>query len=178
MVNLLDLEVSDEVLEKTAELEKRQQSIKNEIRRSRSRESCLVNDSYNNDDSVSSRKQLKLYDSVRSFNPVVINIREDAETSFIDNPADGLYRASTPSEDSDAGEVKLNVHKMNTAIRLNHVIIENSPSSQLVLLNLPRPPKNRGAFQHNYMVYLDVLTENLQRVLFIGGSGKEVISIA
>lgn len=35
MVNLLDLEVSDEVLEKTAELEKRQQSIKNEIRVSR-----------------------------------------------------------------------------------------------------------------------------------------------
>ncbi|KAL6733203.1 hypothetical protein Aduo_003869 [Ancylostoma duodenale] len=86
---------------------------------------------------------------------------------------------------------------MNTAVRLNHVILENSPSSQLVLLTLPRPPKNRSTFQHSYMVrssfsrtislsekknpqlqvYLDVLTENLQRVLFIGGSGKEVITI-
>ncbi|XGW13283.1 hypothetical protein V3C99_013708 [Haemonchus contortus] len=67
--------------------------------------------------------------------------------------------------------------KMNTAVRLNHVINESSPNSQLVLLNLPRPPKHRTTFQHNYMVYLDVLTENLQRVLFVGGSGKEVVSI-
>ncbi|VDL64574.1 unnamed protein product [Nippostrongylus brasiliensis] len=117
-----------------------------------------------------------LDDSVRSFTPIVININEDAETSFIDNPADGLYRPSTPSDDSD-DDVKLNVHKMNTAVRLNHVILENSPNSQLVLLNLPRPPKHRATFQHNYMVYLDVLTEKLQRVLIIGGSGKEVITI-
>ncbi|KAK6732608.1 hypothetical protein RB195_016771 [Necator americanus] len=176
MVNLLDLEVSDEVVEKTAELERRQQTIKNEIRRSRSRESGLINDGYNNDDTINSRK-LRLNDSVRSFTPVVININEDAETSFIDNPADRLYRPSTPSEDSEDGDVKLNVHKMNTAVRLNRVIHENSPSSQLVLLTLPRPPKNRSTFQHSYMVYLDVLTENLQRVLFIGGSGKEVITI-
>ncbi|KAJ1358738.1 hypothetical protein KIN20_017240 [Parelaphostrongylus tenuis] len=173
MVNLLDLEVSDEVLEKTAELEKRQQAIKNDIRKSRSREST---DSFNNDDTLSSRKY-KLEDSVRSFTPIVININENAETSFIDNPADGLYRTSlTPSEE-ETEDVRLNVHKMNTAVRLNHVIRENSPSSQLVLLNLPRPPKFKSTFQHSYMIYLDVLTENLQRVLFIGGSGKEVISI-
>ncbi|VDN35758.1 unnamed protein product, partial [Cylicostephanus goldi] len=109
-------------------------------------------------------------DSVRSFTPIVININEDAETSFIDNPADGLYRPSTPSDESENGDVKLNVHKMNTAVRLNHVIKENSPDSQLVLLTLPRPPKNRSIFQNSYMVYLDVLTESLQRVLFIGGS--------
>ncbi|WKX95384.1 hypothetical protein Q1695_012100 [Nippostrongylus brasiliensis] len=176
MVNLLDMEVSDEVVEKTAELEKRQQSIKNEIKRSRSRESGFTNEAFNNDDTVNSRKQLRMNDSVRSFTPIVININEDAETSFIDNPADGLYRPSTPSDDSD-DDVKLNVHKMNTAVRLNHVILENSPNSQLVLLNLPRPPKHRATFQHNYMVYLDVLTEKLQRVLIIGGSGKEVITI-
>ncbi|VDO60920.1 unnamed protein product [Heligmosomoides polygyrus] len=136
MVNLLDLEVSDEVLEKTAELEKRQQSIKNEIRVSR----------FGLDGNLGS----------------LLVGREES------------WRGALMTTD----ESSLQVHKMNTAIRLNHVIIENSPSSQLVLLNLPRPPKNRGAFQHNYMVYLDVLTENLQRVLFIGGSGKEVISIA
>ncbi|KAK6050921.1 hypothetical protein COOONC_11574, partial [Cooperia oncophora] len=100
--------------------------------RSRSRESGFTNEAYNNDDTINSRKQLRLNDSVRSFTPVVINISEDAETSFIE-------------------------YQMNTAVRFNHVINENSPNSQLV--------------------YLDVLTENLQRVLFIGGSGKEVVSI-
>ncbi|XGW13285.1 hypothetical protein V3C99_013709 [Haemonchus contortus] len=186
MVNLLDMEVSDEVVEKTAELERQQQTIRSQIRRSKSRESGFTNEAFNNDDTINSRKQLRVYDSVRSFTPVIINITEDAETSFIDNalllrkhalpsnPADGLY---TPSEDSCGGDVKLNLLKMNTAVRLNHVINESSPNSQLVLLNLPRPPKHRTTFQHNYMVYLDVLTENLQRVLFVGGSGKEVVSI-
>ncbi|EYC41709.1 hypothetical protein Y032_0559g3451 [Ancylostoma ceylanicum] len=108
MVNLLDLEVSEEVVEKTAELERRQQTIKNEIRRSRSRESGFTNEAYNNDDTISSRK-LRLNDSVRSFTPIVININEDAETSFIDNPADGLYRPSSPSEESEIGDVKLNI---------------------------------------------------------------------
>ncbi|VDO05018.1 unnamed protein product [Haemonchus placei] len=131
MVNLLDMEVSDEVVEKTAELERQQQTIRSQIRRSKSRESGFTNEAFNNDDTINSRKQLRVYDSVRSFTPVIINITEDAETSFIDNPADGLY---TPSEDSCGGDVKLNV-------------------------------------------YLDVLTENLQRVLFVGGSGKEVVSI-
>ncbi|EYC41703.1 hypothetical protein Y032_0559g3450 [Ancylostoma ceylanicum] len=42
---------------------------------------------------------------------------------------------------------------MNTAVRLNRVIHENSPSSQLVLLTLPRPPKNKSTFQHSYMVW-------------------------
>ncbi|KHJ90197.1 amino acid permease [Oesophagostomum dentatum] len=56
MVNLLDLEVSEEVVEKTAELEKKQQTIKDEIKRSRSRESGFTNDAYNNDDTISSRK--------------------------------------------------------------------------------------------------------------------------
>ncbi|PIO63243.1 hypothetical protein TELCIR_15167, partial [Teladorsagia circumcincta] len=63
MVELLDTEVSDEVVEKTAELEKQQQkleSIRNQIRRSRSRESGFINDAYNNDDTITSRKQLKL----------------------------------------------------------------------------------------------------------------------
>ncbi|VDK55525.1 unnamed protein product [Anisakis simplex] len=32
------------------------------------------------------------------------------------------------------------VHKMHTAVRLNEIIIENSYDSQLVLLNLPKPP--------------------------------------
>lgn len=104
---------------------------------------------------------------------------------------DDFYRSGTPNEEMD-GAMKLNIHKMNTSVRLNRVIRENSPDSQLILLNLPSPPRNRLAFNNSYMVrdsssessalycfqtYLDVLTEDLPRVLFIGGSGREVITI-
>lgn len=70
------------------------------------------------------------------------------------------------------------MEKVNTAIRLNQVILENSRRSQLVLLNLPRPPKNKKEVVDDYMNYMGILTENIPRVLFVGGSGKEVIAIS
>jgi hypothetical protein len=65
---------------------------------------------------------------------------------------------------------------MNTSIRLNQVLLEHSLDSQLVLLNLPRPPSGRDDVIGSYMSYLDVLTENLPRVLLIRGSGREVLT--
>jgi potassium/chloride transporter 4/5/6 len=69
------------------------------------------------------------------------------------------------------------VQKMNTSIRMNHVLVEHSADSQLVLLNLPRPPHSRDEVIGNYMTYLDVLTENLPRVLLIRGGGREVLTV-
>lgn len=36
-----------------------------------------------------------------------------------------------------------NVRRMHTAVRLNKVVVEKSKSSELVLLNMPGPPKNK-----------------------------------
>ncbi|KFD56445.1 hypothetical protein M514_02549 [Trichuris suis] len=68
------------------------------------------------------------------------------------------------------------VRKMNTAMKLNEAIKEKSSDSQLIILNLPRPPKMRRGLP-NYMDYLEVLTEGLERVLLVRGSGKEVITM-
>ncbi|XP_069035640.1 solute carrier family 12 member 5 isoform X2 [Lepisosteus oculatus] len=69
-----------------------------------------------------------------------------------------------------------NVRRMHTALKLNDVIVKKSQEAKLVLLNMPGPPKNRKG-DENYMEFLEVLTEGLNRVLLVRGGGREVITI-
>ncbi|XP_051989495.1 solute carrier family 12 member 7 isoform X2 [Xyrauchen texanus] len=69
-----------------------------------------------------------------------------------------------------------NVRRMHTAVKLNEVIVNKSQGAQLVLLNMPGPPKNECG-DENYMEFLEVLTEGLDRVLLVRGGGREVITI-
>ncbi|XP_078395524.1 solute carrier family 12 member 7-like isoform X5 [Cetorhinus maximus] len=69
-----------------------------------------------------------------------------------------------------------NVRRMHTAVKLNEVVVNKSQDARLVLLNLPGPPKNRQG-DENYMEFLEVLTEGLNRVLMVRGGGSEVITI-
>ncbi|KAM9301871.1 solute carrier family 12 member 4 [Gastrophryne carolinensis] len=69
-----------------------------------------------------------------------------------------------------------NVRRMHTAVKLNEVIITKSHDAKLVLLNMPGPPKNKDG-DENYMEFLEVLTEGLERVLLVRGGGREVITI-
>eukprot|EP00731_Ephydatia_muelleri_P026279 Em0018g379a len=69
-----------------------------------------------------------------------------------------------------------NVKRMNTSVKLNELIVTTSHDSALVIVNLPSPPHEK-AEEENYMEYLEVLTEGLQRVLMVRGGGREVITI-
>uniref|UniRef100_A0A3Q3BH07 Solute carrier family 12 member 7a n=1 Tax=Kryptolebias marmoratus TaxID=37003 RepID=A0A3Q3BH07_KRYMA len=69
-----------------------------------------------------------------------------------------------------------NVRRMHTAVKLNEVVVKKSKDSQLVLLNMPGPPKNKNG-DENYMEFLEVLMEGLDRVLLVRGGGREVITI-
>ncbi|XP_077053803.1 solute carrier family 12 member 5 isoform X4 [Siphateles boraxobius] len=87
--------------------------------------------------------------------------------------------ATTPEAIKDLFNMKpnqSNVRRMHTALRLNEVIIKKSQEAKLVLLNMPGPPKNRSG-DENYMEFMDVLTEGLNRVLLVRGGGREVITI-
>ncbi|XP_072009173.1 solute carrier family 12 member 7 isoform X3 [Engystomops pustulosus] len=69
-----------------------------------------------------------------------------------------------------------NVRRMHTAVKLNEVVLNRSQNAQLVLLNMPGPPKNKQG-DENYMEFLEVLTEGLNKVLLVRGGGREVITI-
>ncbi|XP_071784589.1 solute carrier family 12 member 4-like isoform X2 [Asterias amurensis] len=69
-----------------------------------------------------------------------------------------------------------NVERMHNAVRLNEVIVDRSHKANLVILNLPGPPRKKYREQY-YMEYLEVLTEGLERVLMVRGGGREVITI-
>ncbi|XP_065341848.1 solute carrier family 12 member 6 isoform X2 [Cloeon dipterum] len=71
-----------------------------------------------------------------------------------------------------------NVKRMHTAVKLNEVIVNKSHEAQLVILNLPGPPKDSSPEREsNYMDFLEVLTEGLEKVLMVRGGGREVITI-
>uniref|UniRef100_A0A3Q4I5N1 Solute carrier family 12 member 6 n=1 Tax=Neolamprologus brichardi TaxID=32507 RepID=A0A3Q4I5N1_NEOBR len=69
-----------------------------------------------------------------------------------------------------------NVRRMHTAVKLNEVIVNRSHDARIVLLNMPGPPRNTEG-DENYMEFLEVLTEGLERVLLVRGGGSEVITI-
>ena len=65
-------------------------------------------------------------------------------------------------------------------MRLNEHIINKSHQSKLVILNMPAIPRRMALSpgnETNYMEFIEVLTEGLERVLLARGSGREVITI-
>ncbi|KAI1728631.1 amino acid permease domain-containing protein [Ditylenchus destructor] len=103
------------------------------------------------------------------------------ETSFIQKTFEGLDSNDTFTGGDGPINIKdidgSKVQKMNAAVRMNQVILEYSTESQLVLLSLPKPPKSLQSLVENYLAYVEALTEKLPRVMLIGGSGKEVITV-
>ncbi|XP_055079115.1 solute carrier family 12 member 5b isoform X1 [Periophthalmus magnuspinnatus] len=101
---------------------------------------------------------------------------------------DGKTLESSPSTVTEGGKDhfsmkpewehlnQTDVRRMHTALKLNEVISKKSKEAKLILLNMPGPPRNRVG-EENYMEFLEVLTEGLNRVLLVRGGGREVITI-
>ena len=66
----------------------------------------------------------------------------------------------------------------HTAVRLNEHIINKSHAAKLVIINMPGiPRKMTQGSETNYMEFIEVLTEGLERVILARGAGREVLTI-
>ncbi|XP_008208470.1 solute carrier family 12 member 4 isoform X2 [Nasonia vitripennis] len=100
--------------------------------------------------------------------------QQDAKDGGVDDDDDDEEEEEEPRGAPEED----NVRRMHTAIKLNEVIVNKSHEAQLVILNLPGPPKNTNIEREsNYMEFLEVLTEGLERVLIVRGGGREVITM-
>ncbi|CAF3911656.1 unnamed protein product, partial [Rotaria sordida] len=97
----------------------------------------------------------------------------------IDESDDQYHYTFTPNQLGNLKSVsESSMRKMHSAVRLNQQIRNRSHDAKLVLINLPSPPtKHTSLATYSYMEYVDALTEGLDRLLLMRGSGREVITI-
>lgn len=61
-------------------------------------------------------------------------------------------------------------------VKIRQAIVEHSAEAAVVLVNLPPPPKTAWNHPLMYFKLVDCLTADLPRVVFVYGSGTEVLS--
>ncbi|XP_035732735.1 solute carrier family 12 member 6-like isoform X6 [Vespa mandarinia] len=102
------------------------------------------------------------------------NAQKEAKENEQENKSDSPSSKKPPTLKPDESDVR----RMHTSVKLNEVIVNKSHDAQLVILNLPGPPRDtKMERESSYMEFLEVLTERLERVLMVRGSGREVITI-
>ncbi|XP_043672366.1 solute carrier family 12 member 4 isoform X2 [Vespula pensylvanica] len=102
------------------------------------------------------------------------NAQKEAKENEQENKAESPSSKKPPTLKPDESDVR----RMHTSVKLNEVIVNKSHDAQLVILNLPGPPRDtKMERESSYMEFLEVLTERLERVLMVRGSGREVITI-
>ena len=78
------------------------------------------------------------------------------------------------SETTATKPEEIDAERMEHAIRLREKVMEHSSKAALVVMNLPRA---KGVLPTDFMEYVEVLTEGLDNVLLIRGSGQEVVTV-
>uniref|UniRef100_A0A0N5AVM1 Amino acid permease n=1 Tax=Syphacia muris TaxID=451379 RepID=A0A0N5AVM1_9BILA len=111
-------------------------------------------------------------ETIRTDNPIKPNV--DSYRSYARKSGRNLRRTMEMEWRKFRQLDRQKVQKMHTAVRLNEIILKHSSDSELVILNLPKPPINKQGLS-DYVHYLEVLSENVKRIMFIRGTNKDKI---
>ncbi|XP_052060467.1 solute carrier family 12 member 4-like isoform X2 [Mytilus californianus] len=181
VVEMSNNDISAYTYERTLMMEQRSEMLK--VIRRGSRSSSLEPSTILDFSSMKTPSNLKVkLETVHEDGPSESSTDSIDKNQFTFTPSSQANsKATTPTNPANNDLLnikpdKKNVRRMHTAVRLNEVIIDKSHEAQLVILNLPAPPKSQAG-ELNYMEFLEVLTEGIDRVLMVRGSGHEVITI-
>ncbi|XP_046563357.1 solute carrier family 12 member 4-like isoform X5 [Haliotis rubra] len=166
VVEMSTIDISAYTYERTLMMEQRTQMLR-DMRLNKMEPQAIVD-----------RSHLTPSDVMLRLDPVPEENDDESSTDPTDHSKRNQF-TFTPQQGGQLLNLKpdtRNVRRMHTAVRLNEHIVEKSHDAQLVILNLPAPPKS-SAGEESYMEFLEVLTEGLDRVLMVRGSGREVITI-
>ncbi|KAG5270067.1 hypothetical protein AALO_G00188300 [Alosa alosa] len=175
VVEMHDSDISAYTYERTLMMEQRSQMLR-QMRLSnteREREAQLVKDRH------SMIRMGSLYSDEEEDVPEPVPDKIQMTWTMEKCEAERRNRTNAPENFRELISIKpdqSNVRRMHTAVKLNEVIVNRSHDARLVLLNMPGPPRNTDG-DENYMEFLEVLTEGLERVLLVRGGGREVITI-
>ncbi|XP_072184907.1 solute carrier family 12 member 7 isoform X2 [Excalfactoria chinensis] len=173
VVEMFENDISAFTYEKTLMMEQRSQMLKQMqlSKNEREREAQLIHDR-----NTATRSAPAVKASVAAAMPEKVQMTWTKEKFVAEKHKNKDTNVSGFKDIFNMKPNQSNVRRMHTAVKLNGVVLNKSQHAQLVLLNMPGPPKNRKG-DENYMEFLEVLTEGLDRVLLVRGSGREVITI-
>ncbi|KAL3100303.1 hypothetical protein niasHT_027708 [Heterodera trifolii] len=135
------------------------------------------------ENSAKLKKQIKNYlDKLRIDAEILVTKLNDSELSINEANDDKTetkgpkkVQGTASSDERMKALDRKKANKRHEAIRLNKLILEHSRNSQLVLFPLPKPPLFEDEVD-DYIHYLEVISDNLEKVVFVRGTGAEVIT--
>uniref|UniRef100_A0A1I8AIB6 Solute carrier family 12 member 6 n=1 Tax=Steinernema glaseri TaxID=37863 RepID=A0A1I8AIB6_9BILA len=190
VIDMHDSDISDYTYERTLKMEERFKLLKEMHLNERAANSDIQ---YKVDEVVRERKMSRINEDEASKAQLQLpktieeerescnhepKVRFSEEENEVIPPKTSENNERPPGVMGYSGIGHFNIRKMHAAVKINELMRQKSQDAALVIVNLPGPSEVADDTSDTYyMEFIDALTEGLERVLLVRGTGAEVVTI-